>query len=377
MNSPSSPADDAKRIADIQAAVQPLILEHAAWLALEHPGDCPDGLKLNMARVAFTLLSAGDFPQPLAKSWAALLVFAEKLALILSRDSELSDSRGNPKPSFWMAFQNVVDSLNVKTPARRVLPKLQKVMDEFNGDNRQFLWVAREFGRYDSNSGAWVGPFFQNGNENRAAILRELREPGSVLPAEFDPEAGRQVEVIELAAVPFGLLNSLQKHIAAAEPRLQEVHIDPATVEELLLQGQFPGTIARVKGLSEDEVRTEAARLGIRVTEMSDPYKPADIHSPDNAVYRANMLAPSTDAPASSPALRPVPDADSTVEDSSSSKGSESDQLNELLRSLIESNPEVDTPKAMQGVKAAGLTASGAVVGRKLSEIRRGMVPAN
>lgn len=182
--------------------------------------------------------------------------------------------------------------------------------------------------------------------------------------------------MLPLVAVCRNAVAILRRHSESMNSKPVEAYRDPLSIEDLLRQMQFPATIARIKGVSEEEVRAEAARLGIRPTEHSDPYQPADIHSPEDAAYRENMLAP-TELPSTPPSLRPVPSADeSTDESSSSSKGSESDQLNELLRSLIESNPDIDTPKAMQGVKAAGLSASGAVVGRKLSEIRRGMVAA-
>ena len=71
-------------------------------------------------------------------------------------------------------------------------------MEDFAGDLRRDTYIAKEFARFDPDLGMSVGPFFRNGSPDSAAIQRELQNPGSVLPPEFDPEAGRALEVVEM-----------------------------------------------------------------------------------------------------------------------------------------------------------------------------------
>lgn len=376
MNAPSSPADDAKREKDIREAFQPILAEHRTWANDPDLKQYPPGLVLRLVQLLLNVFAAGPFPQRLAAAYGRVLDLAKRSVPVALNDLEAVDSSGRPKLAWIRAIEEFDASLKPKVVPNRVCPSFPRVLAEFEGDLSRDLYVARSFGIYNKDEQKWIGPLFTpSGDPNATAIFRESKNPGSVIPPNFHPEDLRDpAPLVELDPVPDGLLASLRRCLEVNDVRKVEAVEDPATIEDLLLMGQYVPVIARTKNVSEDHVREIAAQLGVPAKTQSDDYKPADILSDEDKVYQRNMLNP---AESSSPALQPVPEADSTVEDSSSTKGSEADQLNELLRGLIESNPDVDTPQAMKALKAAGVNSSGAVVGRKLSEIRRGLAPAN
>jgi hypothetical protein len=46
------------------------------------------------------------------------------------------------------------------------------------------------------------------------------------------------------------------------------------------------------------------------------------------------------------------------------------ESVDDLLTKLYESNPDIDTPRAMQALKSSGITITGQAVGRKLAAMR-------
>ena len=394
----TTPAEDARRIAEIQAEFAPVARAVKEWHAV--PGIVPAPVELLnslMPKMALKLLSDGPVPQALAAAWASLNLWAVVLVRVLKSDNEFVDSAGMPRLTFWGRFNDFMHALDVKPPVRRVLPRLATLMEDFSGDLRRDTHIAREFSRYDKELGINVGPFFRNGSVDSAAIQRELRDPGSVLTPEFDPEAGRVVELVEMEPANSGALTELHRYLEESGQKKQEFIIDPASVEELLLQQMFPGTIARVKNIPEKQVRRIAAELGIKCTEASDLYEMAEILSPEDQIYRRAMLGDhlGMNKPV---AVEPAMDEDDTDEDTDFESGlddesdseaeSESDvyedsedetpelSVDSVLQALLESNPDVDTPKAMQALKASGLTATGREVGAKLSELKQAMTAA-
>ncbi len=373
VSSPSSPADiirvAAQRICEIQ--------NRQADLDQDASYPFSDGVEIAGLLSEAMTVPESEVPiesRALRNAIAALVPM--HVDVILGENNSVT-AKGWPKLRYAVCIDSIRHCLTVKPKVRIPLKPVAHLLAEYGNDSRRHSYVAAEYSFTNRDTGKREGPFYKDGSVQAQLIEKEAAQPGSVVPAGWHPDDGRTEDVLPLVDVCRNAVATLRRHSESMNSKPVGEYRDPLSIEDLLRTMQFPATIARIKGVSEEEVRAEAARLGIRPTESSDPYQPADIHSPEDAAYRENMLAP-TELPSTPPSLRPVPPAaDSTVEDSSSSKGSESDQLNELLRSLIESNPDIDTPKAMQGVKAAGLSASGAVVGRKLSEIRRGMVAAN
>ena len=163
--------------------------------------------------------------------------------------------------------------------------------------------------------------------------------------------------------------------------------------------------IARVKRVSEEEVRAVADRLKIQALSKEDLYQKAQVEgAADDQVYRQSMIgdddtsggsgelmiddggnedgSPSAPKGLFSPADENQPDSgpidtpDIDDEDSNST-----DSPDELLARLFEANPDIDTPRAMQALKTAGVIITGQAVGRKLAAMRSGknatIQPAN
>lgn len=294
-------------------------------------------------------------------------------------ESNAATPKGWPKMSYAVAIDSIRHCLSIKPKVRVPLKPVSSLLAEYGDDSRGHRFVANDYARTNRDTGQLEGPFFKDGSVQAHLIKREAAEPGSVVPEGWHPDDGRIEDMLPLIPVCQNAVATLRRYSDEVKSTPAEEYRDPASIEDLLRQMQFPATIARVKGVSEDEVRSVAAKLGIRPTESSDPYAMADIHSPSDAVYRANMLAPSTDSPVDSPSLRPVPsDADSAAEDSSSSTAPVSSEdrdtrLTEFLRSMLEKDPDCTTPHAMTALKTSGLSATGSEIGRRLAAMRREM----
>jgi len=377
--SPSSPADDAAREREIRSAFQPILAEHHTWANDPGVTTYPVGLVLRLVHVLIEQLAGGPFPQRLAAAWGRVLELANKTVPVAMNDLEAVDSSGKPKRPWLRAFEEFSESLKPKVVPNRVCPSFLAVMAEFEGDLRRDLYVARSFGisLKDEVTGEfrWRGPFFNaSGDPDAALIFREMKNPGSVVPPGFHPEDLRNPPpAVELEPVPNGLLNSLARCLELNDVRNVEAVEDPATIEDLLCQGQYVPVIARIKNVSEEHVRAIAARLGIAAKTQSDDYKPANILSAEDEVYQRNMLAPSVDSPAAS--LRPVPDESEPVATVATTDDRDT-KLSEFLRSMLEQDPDCGTPKAMAALKSSGLSATGSEVGRKLAAMRRTMEAA-
>ncbi len=396
--SPSTPAEVAQRVQEIQDDFEPVKAAHRKWQSVPgNDGPPPELVSVLMPRMAFNLLQRADFPQILAGSWAALNVWAAILVRVLKRDNEFVDASEMPRLLFWTKFNDLMHALNVKPPVRRVLPKLAQLMEDFGGDSRRDQFIANEFSIFDKDLGMKVGPFHTNGSPDSSKIQRELRNPGSVLDPEFNPEDGRVVELVEMEPANLGVLAELQRYFEESGQKKKEIQIDPETIENLLLQGMFAATIARVKCVSEKSVRQIAKKLRIKVTEPSDLFELADIHSDEDKIYRTSMIGDNSNR-VESPAM----DADETDDDTDFESGSDDEDESELeiesdddeefesdidnktpelsvdsvLQKLMDANMNIDTPRAMQAIKSAGLKATGPDIGRRLGIIRQAMTAA-
>lgn len=169
-----------------------------------------------------------------------------------------------------------LDSLDTKAPVE--LPKVSDLLKQYGGDPNRYTWVAKEFGRYNSDLDRWEGPFFsRSGAVMQAAIEKEAREPGSVIPIGFTPPdvAARRKAAVDAAK------KSLAKLNAGVFRDENSVTLDPASIDQLLEEGQFVDVIAKVKGVSIAAVQKRARELGIvpvdRETVLSQAAEAANV----------------------------------------------------------------------------------------------------
>ena len=376
----SSPADL------IRAAAQRICAIQDRQSEMDQDASYPHGDGVAIAGLLSEAMTVPESEVPiesraLRNAMAALVPM--HVDVILGENNSVT-AKGWPKLRYAVCIDSIRHCLTIKSKVRVPLKPVSYLLAEYGNDSRKYTYIAKEYAFTNRETGKPEGPFYKDGSVQAQLIEKEAAQPGSVVPAGWHPDDGRTEDVLSLVAVCRNAVATLRRHSESMNSKPVEEYRDPLSIEDLLRQMQFPATIARIKGVSEEEVRAEAARLGIRPTESSDPYQPADIHSPEDAAYRENMLAP-TELPAPAPSLRPVPEADATSESSSSAPefspvpSAEVDretQLNGLLRGLLEQNPDVGTPQAMSVLKNSGLSATGSEVGRRLAAMRREVISA-
>lgn len=177
-----------------------------------------------------------------------------------------------PKGSFWSALRDVFEELHgaTSTAAKHIEP-VHVLLAQMERDPARFAHVAKCYGRrVERRPGEWIwqGPFY----DERGSVLEEL----IVKQAKFETnqDGGEQV-------IPDDWVHpNEQDRVAGEDEALRErldrlveresataAKVDPATIEELLREGQYVDVIARIKHTTEEEVRKVADGLGIEVAE--------------------------------------------------------------------------------------------------------------
>lgn len=326
-----------------------------------------DGVEIAGLLSAAMAFNEPDLPIELRALWNALAALVPKHRDLVLGESNAATPKGWPKMSYAVLVDSIRHCLTIKRKVRVPLKPVASLLADYGDDSRKYNYIAKEYARTNRETGQLEGPFLKDGSVQAQLIEQEAAKPGSVVPGGWHPDDGRVEDVLPLIQVCQNAVAALRRYGDSMRTEQVAEYRDPESIEGLLRQMQFPATIARVKGVSEEEVRAVASRLGIRPTESSDPFRPADIHSASDACYRDNMLNP-VESP--SPSLSPIPEtpaADALPVDAGETK------LDDLLRRLYESDPDIDTPRAMQTVKNSGLSASAVLVGRTLAEFRRSM----
>jgi hypothetical protein len=380
-----SPSPAVNRETEIKSALKTMIDAKRRW-SLSEDRFFPDWLE-NAISAALNIALNGDIPASCIKIHAACVRLADAWSWIITDGEGLDQKTGIPGRAFWGLFESVeVQMKNSEVSKNRFLRPVKELLEEYKNDGgRKWQYIARDYGYLDKTGEdhVWKGPFFHNGNVMQLLIEKEAREPGSVVPAGWHPEdENEKTQKNKVIADSGSALSRIRQHLKS-QGKIQESPEDPATIEELLRQGQFVSVIARVKKVSEDEVRAVADRLKITALSKEDLYQKAKVEgAADDHVYRESMLGADdtsggsgelmkaevqTPEPASSPAEISVT-AD-TPEISDDEPGSE-DSPDDLLARLYEANPDIDTPRAMQALKTAGITITGQAVGRKLAAMR-------
>lgn len=245
----------------ILRSVDTMIAEHDAWANDPHSPEQPTERMELAIDAAILECSSGDVPSDCRQLVGAMS------ALSVRWDDYRAgswDGRQRPLPDFWRTFQGVMSARKGanKREYRRPEPVAELIRQKVGYE---------QIARFIYGDGQ-KGPFLQDGRIRVDLILKEAEKPGSVIPEDWiHPDEIRR-EAEELKALN-GRLNALQSR---DEKRTE----DPATVEELLRQGAFPEQVARVKGVSLEEVRSIAAQCGIETNEMPNlsslrsPYEP-------------------------------------------------------------------------------------------------------
>lgn len=397
----SSSAEATSRETEIKSSLKTMIDARRRWSQSDDnffPAWLEDAIS-----AALNMVLNGDVPLSCIKVHAACVRLADSWGLIVTEGEGLDQKTGIPGRPFWVLF-DAVEALmkNMEVSKNRHLRPVKELLEEYKNDGgRKWLYIARDYGWLDKSGEdhVWKGPFFKNGNVDQYSIEKEAREPGSVVPAGWHPEDENEKNRKNVIADSGSALARIRQHLKS-QGKVQDTPEDPATIEELLRQGQFVSVIARVKKVSEEEVRAVADRMKIATLSKEDLFQKAQVEgATDDQIYRESMLgaddtsggsgelmiqdSPSVSSsaivtpPAQAPSS-PAEHSDSEIQDDDSDGNSETPD--ELLAKLYEANPDIDTPKAMQALKNAGVTMTGQAVGRKLAAMRStkpATIPAN
>ncbi len=387
-----SPAVD--RETEIKSAIKTMLDARKKWAQSEDqffPAWLEDAIS-----AALNVVLNGDVPLACINVHAACVRLADAWGLIVTEGEGLDPKTGIPGRQFWVLFDSVETlSKSMEVAKHRYLRPVKELLEEYKNDGgRKWLYIARDYGWLDKTGEEhiWRGPFFKNGNVDQYAIEKEARETGSVVPAGWHPEDENEKNRKNIIADSGSALARIRQHLKS-QGKVKDTPEDPASIEELLRQGQFVSVIARVKKVSEEEVRAVADRMKIATLNKEDFFQKAQVEgAADDQIYRESILGADDTSGGSGELMIDDPSpVDSSAETTSSpaepdsetqddDNDGNSETPDELLARLYQANPEIDTPRAMQALKSAGVTMTGQAVGRKLAAMKAkqpATIPAN
>lgn len=391
---PASPSAETEeqRMQFVRDAFRPAIDARSEFQRLPFGVPCPRMLLVAISAACLAVLRGKErFPQAFASAWQTCINLGMKCVDCLRGDRLAITEVGNPHPRFWTEFDGILAVLN--KPAKKKLTGAQQrfidLYEQFEGDPRRDDYIARDFGRYKD--GEWIGPFHYRGAVQTQWIQQEYQKSGSRLSDDHDQFREDGTAVVELAPIPVRLIRSLEEALAEEARNFGDeddrpLAEDPATIEDLLRQGQNPDVIAKVKRVTLEQVLHVAERIGVKPRFASENFGPANILSADDQIYSRSILSQDGPvgsqesksreaAPSSSPSAEQQPEqSEKTSEESPESSGGlkaiDGADLDAALGEMVDRNPDTTTPEAMRELKRRGFTASGAAVGRRLTTIR-------
>lgn len=351
-----------------------------------------------------SLASPDAFPPSEQYLIPAVAAVADAWDGVQRLESGSVDRNGIPAGPWIRAMESLKNALEEGPPRTGIEPvrDLLKSMAKFDGKYDQ---IARMYGKYDGDNDSYSGFFFgPTGKVVPALIEQEAKNPGSVVPPGWDPKQEHRLQSLaaDLKRLQghYGYFKSLHCQLTGTK-----VDIDKASVEEMLLEGQFPDVIARVKGVSETFVRSEAARLGIVLKTQDEILSEAaaemwedDRQRNDGAYLRAMGEAPDLSSdladidsfdsqgvePAEDPAASDNADESENGSDdvSETNDNEESDmseleptaeELKQLVIQALEKDPHMKASQLKKELDGRGVKASPISIGRLLANYR----PAN
>ncbi|MCH9838237.1 hypothetical protein K0U83_21420 [bacterium] len=170
----------------------------------------------------------------------------------------------SPKNEVWSTLREVIEEFElVKTPVTRTIEPVHILLEQMKDYAARYKQIAKMYGwRVETRPGQykWAGPFFDgNGVEVTGLIEQEGKTPGSVIPEGWRPDDEVERETRRSKEVRNRLSNARKRLDSAAKAH----EVDPASIEDLLFEGQFPDVIAKVKKVPLADVHATAGNLGI------------------------------------------------------------------------------------------------------------------
>ena len=363
----ASPVDEARQ-AELSGAVSQLIDTYNEWEsdpAVSYPSEALEtAIKLTAATAA-----SGSIPASCRHLINAIETLAEEWDAYETHQK--IQSNGHPLESLWRAYESLVSEFSgVIMPQ----PVQRETVSQLIDQGLTYEQVAKAFGKTIEVHGRlrWEGVFFgpnqipniaairqQDAYERATPADRETQSLVPFIPADWvHPDDANQAA--ELAEQHTGRLQRIQSQRAKQGDR------DPASITELLTEGQYPDVIAKVKGTTEEDVRRIAAEESIEVNERPN-VAAIDFKAipPDTAPNVDEPIAPPVDATAP---VEDTGDEDGDVTDIDDAETPSDEDINARIIEIAASNPDADSPTI---AKLAEENLGVPVNGRKVGQVLR------
>lgn len=337
---------------EILGSVENLVAEHDRWAADPHM-ELPTRALEDAVEAVVETCATGDVPHDCRDVVAA----AARLGVVWEayRNGDRAQG-GHPRSEVWSRMADVFHCLRgVAAHRPRTIEPVSLLFEQLKDFAGRDLQIARMYGhRIELRDGKskWVGPFFDDREVPRGDLIRqEAEKPGSVIPAGWI-HPSEEARVREANAADAA-------RIARTTERAAEPAEDPASVEELLREGQYPDVIARVKRTTEAAVRTEAAEKGIVPNERpnlravrSDHEQPvpAEVNSPVPTQGRGVGEAPVANSPDERPKGREKA-AKGRSKPSTEPAGMSAEDLASAVSLLAEADPSLGAPDIVRRIR--------------------------
>ncbi len=246
-------AGNSARVDEMLTAVREFLNEHDIWANDTRAPEQPSVAFENALRNAVTIVLNGDIPARCQELWVQIGRLAEEWNQYAQ---DARDRKGRPLPRFWAAFTSMRDAFE---KSLRSAPKRMEPVSALLAQRVSYEQIAFHIYGYRGK-----GPFVTvAGQPDIAKIHQEAEKPGSVVDPEWIHPLQMQMASDEIVRSEHTLANVR----TAAGDETKRQNIDPASIEQLLREGQFPDVIAKVKAVSLSQVLAEAGRLGITPNE--------------------------------------------------------------------------------------------------------------
>ena len=264
-------------------AVDQLMRVHDDWQSDEKAPNVPTEAYEEALENCVAIVCNGDIPSECRE----LETTVSRLAMEWSdyRNAVKMNANGTPFDSLWSAYHGMVLARKgAIAPVQRTLESVAKLMSEKVPN----LQIAKMYGARTRKSGlfdaVWEGVFFDESGRVQHDLLEQQ--------AKFDKGEKGAKRVIPEDWIHPAEITRAQKESEDLDKRLKQLesqerqredtsYEDPATIEELLSQGQFPATVAKIKRCSIEEVLEVSERIGVVPNDKDDEKTWAERHPED------------------------------------------------------------------------------------------------
>ena len=263
------------RRAEMVRSIDHLIHVHDDWESDPEASHLPTVALEEAIELATGICCNGSIPVECQELYNSVSVLAVEWQAY--RDGSKINRDGRPESSLWDAYRRV---LRARAGTIVIKPRALESVKQLVAEKVPGLQIAKIYGQRIPGANPlegpqWRGVFFDEfGRVRHDLLAQEAENPGSVVPADWvhPDEVSRYESEREAMVTRLDAIN-------AAESEPDGPYEDPATIEQLLREGQFPATIAKVKNTTIDAVLAVAAEMGI---DTNDPNSPELWVKPDN-----------------------------------------------------------------------------------------------